>query len=148
LGKKHHRRRDGYWKIYHLAHSHELDSLVRDIVSLVRENKPPVKKCIRSNGGRRPVHSWDKLVCICIIMIILGYTFRDMQNKVSNLDLPWNDYEPYPDHSTIHRAYQRIPMEYLETILTKTAYLCMKESNWKKGVLASDSTGVDTDRQI
>jgi hypothetical protein len=38
-----HRRRDGYWTYYHLAHTQEKDSLVANIVSLVNENKPPVK---------------------------------------------------------------------------------------------------------
>jgi hypothetical protein len=78
-------------------------------------------------------------------MLIAGYTFRGVENVVPRLDLPWID-EPYPDHITIWRAYQRIPMGYLETILSKTAYFCIKESNWEKGILASDSTGVDTDR--
>jgi len=78
-------------------------------------------------------------------MIILGYTFRDVQNEVPNLNLPWND-EPYPDHSTIHRAYERIPQEYLDALLERAAQLCIKESRWKRGVLGSDSSGVETDR--
>jgi DDE family transposase len=140
---KKHNRRDGYWKVYHQAHTHELDALVSGIVSLVKENEPP-SKVKRTRRGRKPVHSWEKLVCVCLLMIILGYTFRDMQNEVPNLNLPWN--EPYPDHSTIHRAYQQIPQEYLDALLERTALLCIEESGWSKGVLASDSSGVETDR--
>ena len=77
-------------------------------------------------------------------MIVMGYTFRDMQNYVPKLNLPWD--EPYPDHSTIHRAYQEMPQEYLDTLLERTARLCMEESGWSKGLLASDSSGVETDR--
>ncbi len=77
-------------------------------------------------------------------MVILGYTFRDMQNEVPKLNLPWED-EPYPDHSTIHRAYQKLPEEYLDALLEKSAQLCIRESGWSKGVLASDSSGVETD---
>jgi hypothetical protein len=32
---KEHRRRDGYWRVYHLAHTLELDSLVKDIVQML-----------------------------------------------------------------------------------------------------------------
>ena len=139
---KHHRR-DGYWKVYHQAHTHELDALVDGIVSLVKESKPTCK-VKRTRRGRRPVHSWEKLVSVCLLMIVLGYTFRDMQNEVPKLDLPWN--EPYPDHSTIHRAYQEIPAEYLDSLLDRTAQLCIEEADWARGVLASDSSGVETDR--
>ncbi len=142
---KDHRRRDGYWKYYHLAHTQEKDSIVANIVSLVKENKPPVKPK-RTRRGRKPVHSWEKFVCICIIMVIMGYSLRDMQNNVPSLNLPWNIYEPYPDHSTIHKAFQRLDEDYLDFILEKAAYLCITEVSWKKGVLGSDSSGVETDR--
>lgn len=68
-----------------------------------------------------------------------------MQNLVPKLGLPWES-EPYPDHSTIHRAYQALPLEYLNSMLERTAQLCVKEANWKKGLLACDSSGVETDR--
>jgi len=31
-------------------------------------------------------------------------------------------------------------------VLIYSAYLCLKASNWRKGILASDSTGIETDR--
>jgi len=68
--------------VYHLAHTLELDSLVRDIVVLVKECCPPVRVKL-SRRGRRPVHSWEKMVCICLLMVILGLSFRDMQNMDS-----------------------------------------------------------------
>ncbi len=141
MGKHH--RRDGYWKSYHLAHTRELDAIAGGIVSLVKESKPPVQRK-KTRRGRKPVHSREKLVCVCLLMIVMGYTFRDMQNYVPKLNLPWD--EPYPDHSTIHRAYQEMPQGYLDALLDRTARLCMEESGWSKGLLASDSSGVETDR--
>jgi hypothetical protein len=61
-----------------------------------------------------------------------------------SLSYPWN--EPYPDHTWISRTFRKIPLIYLECILLSSAYLCLKESDWRKGILASDSTGVETDR--
>lgn len=145
-----HNRRDGYWKYYHQAHTLEKDAIVRNIVALVKENPPPYKK--KSSRGRKIVHSWEKIVhswekmvCICILMIILNKTYRAMQNEVPSLKLPWNGMEPYPDHSWIAKTFKKIPLQYLESILQKTALMCIRESNWKGGMIGADSTGVETD---
>jgi hypothetical protein len=161
-----HKRKDGYyWLYYHLAHTVERDTVIGNIVYLVKENPPLCSKNVSSNSrrrrgrrrgrrgrrGRKPVHSWEKLVvCICILMVVFGLTYRDMQNAVPSLNLPWNNDEPYPDHTWIARTFKKIPLKYLEDILTRSAYLCLKESEWKKEegllLLASDSTGIETDR--
>ena len=116
--------------------------IIENIVSLVKEN-PPARPKKNSNRGRKPVHSWEKLVCICILMVVFGSTYRDVQNIAPSLNLPWNN-EPYPDHTWISRTFKKIPLKYLNVI--RSAYLCLNESGWKKGILASDSTGVETDR--
>ena len=151
-----HKRKDGYWLYYHLAHTVERDTVIGNIVYLVKENPPPLpcSKNVSSSSsrrGRKPVHSWEKLVCICILMVVFGLTYRDMQNTVPSLNLPWNNGdEPYPDHTWIARTFKKIPLKYLEDILTRSAYMCLKESaGWKKEeglLLASDSTGIETDR--
>ena len=117
--------------------------LIKNIVSLVKENPPTCPKK-KSTRGKKPVHSWEKLVCICILMVALGSTYRNIQNVVPSLNLPWN--EPCPDHTWISRTFKKIPLTYLEHILLSSAYLCLKESGWRKGILASDSTGVESDR--
>lgn len=120
--------------------------LIKNIVYLVKENPPPASPKNKSNRGRKPVHSWEKLVCICILMVVFGSTYRDIQNIIPSLNLPWNNNEPYPDHTWISRTFKKIPLQYLDETLTRSAYLCLNESGWKKGILASDSTGVETDR--
>lgn len=151
-----HKRKDGYWLYYHLAHTVERDTVIGNIVYLVKENPPPVcsknvSSSTSSRRGRKPVHSWEKLVCICILMVVFGLTYRDMQNTVPSLNLPWNNDEPYPDHTWIARTFKKIPLKYLEDILTRSAYMCLKESAGCKKeegllLLASDSTGIETDR--
>ena len=105
-----HKRKDGYWLCYHLAHTLERDMIIKNIVSLVKEN-PPSRPKNKSNRGRKPIHSWEKLVCICILMVVFGSTYRDIQNIVMSLNLPWNNNEPYPNHLvdiTYHsRKYHR-----------------------------------------
>ena len=127
-----HKRKDGYWLYYHLAHTVEHDTVIGNIVYLVKEN--PLLPCSKnvsssssSRRGRKPVHSWEKLVCIYILMVVFGLTYRDMQNIVPSLNLPWNNDERYPDHTWIARTFKKIPLKYLEDILTRSAYLCLKE---------------------
>jgi hypothetical protein len=58
--------------------------LIKNIVSLVKEN-PPVRPKKKSTSGKKPVHSWEKLVCICILMVVFGSTYRNIQNVVLHL---------------------------------------------------------------
>ncbi len=120
-----HNRRDGYWQYYHLAHTQEKDAIIRNIVDLVKENPPP--RARKSSKGKKPVHSWEKMVCICILTVIFGLPFRKMENELPYLNLPWN--EPYPDHSWIAKTFRKISLQYLEGILQRTALMCMQESN-------------------
>jgi len=69
-----------------------------------------------SRRGRKPLHSWEKLVCICILMVIFGLIYRYMQNVVPSLNLSWNNNESYPDHSWILCIFKKIPLKYLEDI--------------------------------
>jgi hypothetical protein len=114
------------------------------VVSLVKENGPPDEDKRTARRGRRRVHSPEKLVVVCLLTVILGLTFREMQRLVPRLGLPWK--EPFPDHSTIHRAYQAMPSRYLDSMLERSARLCIQEAGWKKGLLAADSSRVETDR--
>jgi hypothetical protein len=112
------------------------------MVSLVDQNPPPVPQK-KSRRGKKPVHSPKKMSSICILMVVLGLTYRDIQNLVPLLNLPWN--EPYPDHTWIAKFFARIQLGWLEGMLVRTAYLCMAESGWKKGILGADSTALTTD---
>ncbi|MFY9797826.1 MAG: hypothetical protein WAJ93_19230 [Candidatus Nitrosopolaris sp.] len=51
--------------------------LIKNIVSLVKEY-PPVRSKKKSNSGKKPVHSWEKLVCM--LMVVFGSTYRNVQN--------------------------------------------------------------------
>lgn len=134
-------RRVGYWRYYHLAHSREFQRVLEAVISLVDEAGKPWPKPGR---GRPPVHSSVKMAVICLLTVVLDLSYRDMESLLPLLKLPWN--EPTPDHSTIHEAMKRIPEGYLKGILRKVAEQCIQEAEWSKGLLAADSTGIETDR--
>jgi len=144
LGKKRkskHKRRPCYWRFYDLASSKELPAVIDELVRLVDRQGDPWPKSVR---GRPPVHSPRKMAVICVLAVILGLSYRNMQSLLNMLRLPYQ--ESVPDHSTIHDAFRRMPEEYLKQLLDKTAQLCIGESGWIRGVVAPDSTGVETDR--
>ncbi len=74
----------------------------------------------------------------------LDFTFRDMENLAALLRMPWN--EPLPDHSTIARFMQKIPVAWLEDMIAVTAASCLAGFDASDLTLASDSSGVATDR--
>lgn len=136
-----HRRRTRYWQLYDLASSRELPSIIKELARLVDEAGDPWRI---SRRGRPPVHSPRKMAVICVLTVILGLSYRNMQSLLDMLKLPWR--EPVPDHSTIHDAFKRMPEEYFRSLLDGSAQLCIRESGWRRGIVAPDSTGVETDR--
>ena len=142
LGGSKHKRRDRYWRLYDFAHSRELSEVVDELARLVDEVGDPWPKPGR---GRPVVHSPRKMAVICMLAVILGFSYRRMESLLHMLRLPW-PWEPVPDHSTIHEAFGRISEAYLNRLLERSAELCVEESGWFRGIIAADSTGVETDR--
>ena len=101
-----HKRRPNYWKYYHLGHTEETTFLIETIADLVRDSPCPRQE--KSNRGRPPVHSKDKLDFICILMIAWHKASRDMESDLAKIKMPWPG-EPVPDHTTIARHLQTIP---------------------------------------
>jgi hypothetical protein len=141
LGKVKHKRREGYWRIYDAAQGKELEQIITTLNQVVDEEGNPYRKRKR---GRPQVHSPKKMALICVLTVILGISYRNMESLLHMLKLPWQ--EPIPDHSTIHEAFKHISEAYFNRVLSKTATLCIAESGWVKGIVAPDSTGVKTDR--
>ncbi|MEM3551407.1 MAG: transposase [Candidatus Bathyarchaeia archaeon] len=142
MGGSRHNRRDGYWRLYEFAHSKELSEVVDELARLVDKVGDSWPKPKR---GRPAVHSPRKMVVICVLTVIMGFSYRRMEALLRMLRLPWLG-EPVPDHSTIHEAFRRMSEAYLNRLLERSAEFCVEESGWVRGVVAADSTGVETDR--
>lgn len=138
-----HKRRPDYWMCYHLGHCTETVFLVDMMVNLVRENPCPHQE--KNNRGRPPVHFRVKLDFICILIVAWHKTSRDIESDLSVIKIPWTG-EPVPDHATLTRRLQTIPQEWLDTILAKTATLCVAEAGSATGPLGADSSSVETTR--
>lgn len=143
MGRRKHKRMDRYWQIYHRAHTREAVNFQKNLIyTIKRLGSPwPIRK-----RGKPPLHSWNKMVFMVAFMVYLDCTLRLMESLAFTLKLPWR--EPVPDHTTIYRAVKTVPKEYLEKLLADTVESCIRVSGWnrKEGLLAADSTGVETDR--
>ena len=137
------KRRKGYWKYYHQAHSRTLEFLVRVVVFLLDVEVPRLQERDRKRRGPKRKHSRQKMDCVCILMIILGLTTREIENLIPYLRLPWD--EPTPDHTTISRHLGTVPLPWLHRLVAILARMCLDEIGWTDGIVAADSTGVETD---
>jgi hypothetical protein len=75
----------------------------------------------------------------CLRHLIWGY-----EDFTRLLRLPW--WGLVPDQSTIHEAFRHIPETYFNMILVGSAKRYIAEAVWVMGILAADSTGVETER--
>ena len=82
---------------------------------------------------------------VCILMIAINISLRDMESLLAVLKSPW-DAEPVPDHSTIGSHLDTIDEDWLQSMLTRTARMCMETAGWTSGSTASNSSGVEMDR--
>jgi len=145
MEKKKHIRMDGYWRIYHLAHTREEKVFRKRLLQIVRRTGPPSSSPMRRRG-RPPIHSWEKMVFLVALMVHLDCPLRTMESLAPTLKLPWH--EPVPDHTTLHRAMKNTLKKYLEDMLAETVRPCVHAAGWnrKEGLMAADSSGVETDR--
>ena len=121
-----------------MAHSKELALLIAVIaelayVSAATSHRGPSSQALRGKVG------------LCILMIAINISLRDMESLPAALKTPW-DAEPVPDHSAMGNHLDTIDEEWLQLILAKTAQMCMETAGWTSGSTASDSSGVEVDR--
>jgi len=136
-------RMDGYWRIYHLAHTREAAAFQRSLLKTIRKIGSPWPS---RRKGRPPTHSREKIVFLLAFMVHLDCPLRIMESLAFTLRLPWH--EPIPDHTTLHRAMKKLPKKYLDNLLAETVRSCIRTAEWNReeGLMASDSSGVETDR--
>ena len=89
------------------------------------------------------------MACVCLLATILDLPSKQVQNEVPGWNLPWD--EPVPNHTSIARFYNRIPVTRLDEVVALSAEGCMRTAGLDdkpgfKGILAADSSGVEADR--
>ena len=114
------------WKKNNKVKEKEFEILLSEGMRLVNETPEPwgVKQY-----GRRPYPS-KAMVNICLLKVYFRMPYRDMESlirgnqtfqKMLNLDR-------VPDHNTVQRAMEKIPMDYLEKLNQKLTFSFKKNN--------------------
>ena len=114
------------WKKNNKVKEKEFEILLKEGMRIVNETSEPwsVKQY-----GRRPYPS-RAMVNICLLKIYFRMPYRDMESLIrSNQTFQeMLHLDSVPDHNTIQRAMEKIPMEYLENLNQKLTFSFKKRN--------------------
>jgi hypothetical protein len=114
------------WKKNNKVKEKEFEILLREGMRIVNETSEPwsVKQY-----GRRPYPS-KAMVNICLLKVYFMMPYRDMESLIrSNQTFQeMLHLDSVPDHNTIQRAMEKIPMEYLENLNQKLTFSFKKRN--------------------
>jgi len=114
------------WKKNNKVKEKEFEILLREGMRIVNETSEPwsVKQY-----GRRPYPS-KAMVNICLLKVYFRMPYRDMESLIRSNQTFQNmlHLDSVPDHNTIQRAMERIPMEYLKNLNQKLTFSFKKRS--------------------
>jgi len=113
------------WKKNNKVKEKEFEILIREGMRIVNETPEPWNK---KQYGRPPYPS-KSMISICLLKVYFRMPYRDMESlirsnqtfqKILKLDR-------IPDHNTIQRAMEKIPMKYLEDLNQKLTFWFKKK---------------------
>ena len=113
------------WKKNNKVKEKEFEILIREGMRIVNETPEPWNE---KQYGRPPYPS-KSMVSICLLKVYFRMPYRDMESlirsnqtfqKILRLD-------HIPDHNTIQRAMEKIPMKYLEDLNQKLTFWFKKK---------------------
>ena len=108
------------WKKHNKVKEKEFEILLREGMRIVNETPEPWSE---KQYGRRPYPS-KAMVNICLLKVYFQMPYRDIESLIRSnktfqdmLELP-----RVPDHNTIQRAMEKIPIGYLEDLNQKLTF--------------------------
>lgn len=108
------------WKKNNKVKENEFEILLREGIHIVNETPEPWKV---KKYGRRPYPS-KAMVNICLLKVYFGMPYRDIESLIRSNKTFQNmlSLDRVPDHNTIQRAMEKIPMKYLENLNRKLTF--------------------------
>jgi transposase len=129
------------WKRQNEVKPKEFDFLLKEAIRVIDETKAP---WTAKHMGRPPYEA-KTLVSICLLKVYFGMPYRDIEGLIRSNQTFKDilDLEVVPDHNTIQRAMEKIPMEYLKLLNGKLSIAFKKSDRTLPSMqldLASDSS--------
>jgi len=105
------------WKKHNKIKENEFGILLREGIRIVNETQEPWDT---KHYGRPPYPS-KAMVNICLLKVYFGMPYRDIESliKSNKTFQEMLDLEKIPDHNTIQRAMEKIPLGYLKDLNQK-----------------------------
>ena len=102
------------WKKHNKIKEHEFEIFLREGMRIVNETEEPWSA---KQYGRRPYPS-KAMVNICLLKVYFNMPYRDIESLIrSNKTFQETlELKNIPDHNTIQRAMEKIPLEYLQDL--------------------------------
>jgi hypothetical protein len=113
------------WKKHNKIKENEFEILLREGIRIVNETPEPWDE---KQFGRPPYPS-KTMVNICLLKVYFRMPYRDMESLLRSNQTFQNmlGLDRVPDHNTIQRAMEKIPMEYLEELNQKLTFSFKKK---------------------
>ena len=114
------------WRKNNKVKEKEFELLLREGIRIVNEHEEPWSA---KQYGRRPYPS-KAMMNICLLKVYFRMPYRDIESLIRSNQTFQDmlDLDHVPDHNTIQRAMEKIPMEYLEDLNQKLTFSFKKRN--------------------
>ena len=108
------------WKKHNKLKENELEIIFKEGMRIVNDSQKPWNE---KQYGRRP-YPPKSMVLICLLKVYFGMPYREIESLIrSNKTFQeMLNLEKIPDHNTIQRAMEKIPMEYIKDLNQKLTF--------------------------
>jgi transposase len=130
------------WKKHNKIKENEVDFLLKKALQIIDDNKEPWTE--KQFG--RPPYPPKPMVGICLMKVYFGMPYRDLESLIrSNKTLQeLLQLEEVPDHNTIQRSMEKIPMEYLKHLNQQLAMSFKKSDRTLPSMQLDSASGSST----
>jgi len=108
------------WKKHNKIKENEFGILLREGIRLINETQEP---WIAKQYGRRPYPS-KAMVNICLLKVYFQMPYRDIESllRTNKTFQDMLKLKTVPDHNTIQRSMEKIPIDYLKDLNQKLTF--------------------------
>ena len=132
------------WKKHNKIKENEVDFLLKKAIQIIDDSQEPWTE---KNFGRPP-YPPKSMISICLLKVYFGMPYRDLESLIrSNRTLQeLLELKEVPDHNTIQRSMEKIPMSYLQQLNQQLTMSFKKSDKILPSMLLDSASGNSTSR--
>ena len=132
------------WKKHNKIKENEVDFLLKKAIQIIDDSQEPWTE---KNFGRPP-YPPKSMISICLLKVYFGMPYRDLESLIrSNRTLQeLLELKEVPDHNTIQRSMEKIPMSYLQQLNQQLTMSFKKSDKTLPSMQLDSASGNSTSR--